>query len=168
MPMSLVQNITVGVGGTTAVEFTNIPATGKDLMLLVASRAENINGRLTFNNNSANYAWRDLWGNGSTVSSGSSSGTFIQILALHEPRDFNGTNNTVGIVSNATVYISNYAVAANKMIGYQAVTEINANESYQVTGGGKWSNTAAISSLKIESNSGNILELASISLYIIS
>lgn len=167
--MTLVSTVTVGSGGAASIEFTGIAGTGKDLLLLVSSRADNFNGKLTFNGNTSSYSYRNLYGSGSAATSGNDSGaSALTILALHEPKDFNGVNNTVGIVSNGSIYISNYAGSANKSVSVDTVIEFNGTESYQTLLAGLWANSAAITSVKIESNSGNILQHSSVSLYIIS
>lgn len=169
MAMQLFQTTTVGAAGVAAVDFTNIPNTGKDLLILVSSRADNFNGKLTFNNSSSNYAYREAYGTGnSTFTNNSSGGGFINILALHEPKDFNGSNNTVGIVSNARIYIPNYAQTVNKTVSAETVIEIMAQESYQNVLGARWTDTSAITSVKIETTSGSILQYSTFSLYIIS
>lgn len=169
MAMTLVQTITLG-SDAAAIEFTSIPQTGKDLMLLINSRAANLNGKITFNSDtSAVYNYRNLFGDGQSTYTGSGTNElYLQSLAIHEPRDFNGTNNTVGIFSNGQLYISNYTGSQNKSVSLDSVIEINANESYQALVGGRWSQTSAITSITIQTTSGNVLATSSISLYIIS
>lgn len=170
MAMTLVSTVQVPSGGAASIEFTGIAGTGKDLLVLVSSRADNFNGKVTFNSNTSSiYTLRNLYGSGSSVASttDTNNSSFV-VLALHEPKDFNGVNNTVGIVSNGQIYVANYAGSTNKSVSIDTVIEFNGTESYQNLVAGTFASSAAISSLKIQSNSGNILEHSTASLYIIS
>lgn len=169
MSMNLIQTVTLS-SATAAIDFTGIPQTASDLLILVSSRAENFNGKVTFNNSSAlQYSYRNLVGDsGGRVASTGTDESFLIVTSLHEPRDFNGTNNTVGIVSSGSIYISNYTGSQNKSIGIDTVMEHNSNSSYQTILAGRWSNSSAITSVKIETTSGNLLPLTSISLYTIT
>ncbi len=170
MTMTLVSTVTVGSGGATSIEFTNIAQTGKDLLILLSSRAENLNGKITLNaDTSSIYTRKDFYANGSSVTSSQAinSSSFL-VLGLHEPKDFNGTNNTVSMFSNARIYLPNYSGSVNKFLSIDTLIESPQTESYQTMLAGIYASTTAISSLKIESNSGNILQYSTASLYIIS
>jgi len=171
MAMTKVSEVTVGSGGAASIEFTGIAGTGKDLLVLVSSRADNFNGKITFNSNTSSiYSRRNLYGAGSggVGSQETTNGASLVVPALHEPKNFNGTDNTIGIASNGQIYVANYAGSTNKSISVDTVMEANDTESYQSITAATFASAAAITSLKIESNTGNLLEYSSASLYIIS
>lgn len=169
MTMNLFQTTTLTTSAAS-IEFTNIPQTATDLMILVSSRADNFNGKITFNGStSAQYSYRELLGDGSgRTGSAGTDDSFLQVTTLHEPKDFNGTNNTTDIASNSRIYIFNYTGSQNKSINIEPVMEFNGSSSYHSLYAGRWSNSAAITSMKIETTSGNLLALSTISLYTIT
>ena len=73
MAMTLVSTTTVPSGGAASIEFTNIPQTGKDL-LLVCSLRQTTGSELIveYNNFAGSYVTRTLGGDGTTVYSSSS------------------------------------------------------------------------------------------------
>jgi hypothetical protein len=167
MAMELVSTITVGSGGAASIEFTSIPATGKDLLLVMSLKADTAafrNYRLHINGDtsSTNYSQRRLLGDGSSVSSSSESSQDRIIFLVP------GTNVTSNTFGNTQIYISNYAVSAAKSLSFDNVTENNATLSYQQLQAALWNNTAAITSLSISDSSVNTLQYSTASLYIIS
>jgi hypothetical protein len=63
------------------------------------------------------------------------------------------------------VYIPNYAGSAYKSISIDAVDENNASSAYSVLTAGLWSNTAAITSLRLTDNNGGYLQYTTAYLY---
>jgi hypothetical protein len=170
MAMTLVSTVTVGSGGAANIEWTGIPATGKDLLVLVSMKITKASGNpdaleVRFNGDTAaNYDTRWMEGSGSSVVSattGATSRIYIERGAM--PSWY--TANTFG---NAAVYVANYTASTAKSVSGDAVTENNATASYQTIAAGSWSGTAAISTLRIFSGSSTITEFSSASLYIIS
>jgi hypothetical protein len=170
MSISLVSTVTVGTNSPTVIQFSNIPQTGKDLLVLVSGRASNFNANITFNGSTSSYAYRDLRGSGSSASSGNGSAMsnlFVQFM--YEPRDFNGTNNTVNHFSNSQMIISNYTSSVAKSISADTTMEFNSTESYLAAVAGSWSGTSAITSIELAvSGAGTFNENSTASLYIIS
>ena len=85
---NLIQTVTVGAGGTAAINFTSIPQTYTDLIVYVSGRYDNAvsfnAGALRFNNDSGNnYSYRVLRGNGSSVDSFSGTTSY---RIWHKPR----------------------------------------------------------------------------------
>lgn len=156
--MQLVGTVTVGSGGPSTIEFTNIPQSGKDLLLLVSSRDNNQRFYVGLNGGAyTTFSFRRLLGDGSSVSSGSS--TTITVMSTSNGH----TGNTFG---NAAIMITNYTSNNNKSISVDAVTENNATLAYQMIGAGTSNATAAVTSVAV---GDTIFEVgSSASLYIIS
>lgn len=170
MAMTLVSTVVVGTNNPTSIEWTNIPQTGKDLLVLVSARATNFNANITFNNSATGYGYRDLFGDGSLPSTGYGSAmSYLFVTSMYEPKDFNGTNNTINYFGNSSMYIPNYAGSQAKLIGLETAMEFNSAECYTALVHGSWSGTSAIDSIQLKvSASGTFTQYSSASLYIIS
>ena len=143
---------------TTAasVTFTAIPSTYTDLVLRISARTNanvsNDNFRITFNSDSgSNYSITRITGNGSTaVSNRLSNQTSGRAGAI------DGNTATSSTFGSVEIYIPNYLVSANKPYSSTAASEQNATAA-QIDGiAGLWRNTAAITSISIESNNLNV------------
>ena len=151
---TLISSVTVGSGGAANIEFTSIPATYTDLLVKLSGRssrsaADAEEFSLTFNNNTSSYSEVWLRGTGSTVSSSKFSGSSIGQLGQPAAA---ATANTFG---NWEFYIPNYAGSNNKSISLDGVTESNsttAGKALAYLHAGLWSNSAAITSIKISAN----------------
>jgi hypothetical protein len=160
MAMTLVSTVTVGSGGAASIEFTGIPATGKDLLILVSIRGNAGNQyRVQFNGDTGNnYPYKLLYGNGASVFNDQGS---------NGPYDFiNDSSTTSNTFSSSSIYVANYAGSTNKSMSLDSVTENNATTAYQAIQAASWSNTNAITSVKL--NSVSALQHSTASLYIIS
>jgi hypothetical protein len=158
--------VTVGLLGASNIEFTGIPATYTDLMILVSSRTANVSlvdGLIvTPNSATSGFSWRRLAGDGASAFSGS--GTSALEVAL-----INGANNTASTFANSAVYIPNYAGSNNKSFSTDSVGETNGSSVYMGFYATLWSNTAAITSLKLTTGSGtNFVQYSTATLYGIS
>ena len=163
MAMTLVSTITAS---TTVLEmtFNNVPQTGKDLLLVVSHRHPDngITGLfLRFNANTSNYSYRELIGNGSTVSSVNASAQD----SIRFGYAAGGTSATTNTFGNSAVYIANYTVSAAKSVSSDSVFENNATRADQNITAGLWNNTAAITSVTINTA---MVANSTASLYIIS
>jgi len=160
---------TVGSGGTTEIEFTNIPQTYTDLLVYLSIRTEDTgayNGatKMTFNNNSnAVYSFRRLLGNGSAASSSSgSSQTFIRV-SNNAPT----TSDTASTFSNSMLYIPNYTGTTAKSTSEDNVSESNTTTAYAQLVAGLWNpaTQAAITSIKFTRETLNISQYSTATLY---
>ena len=155
--------VTVGSGGAANIEFTSIPATYTDLVLKVSTRSDLANAfsasSLSFNGNTANYSWRELFGVGN--SQGSNSGTDTS----KGSGQVTGASATSSTFANTEIYIPNYASANNKSFSVDGVTENNATSAAAVLYAYLWSNTAAITSITLTANTGNFVQYSTASLY---
>jgi len=154
--------VTVGSGGAANMEFTSIPATYTDLCLLVSTRsstAEDSFG-LQFNNDTgSNYPYRNVQGDGTNAQS--FSGTTTKIYRGRQPES-GYTANTFG---NSQFYIPNYAGSNNKSVSLDTVNENNATTARASLSAALWSNTSAITSIKIVPDSGNFVQYSTATLY---
>lgn len=160
-----IASTTVGSGGTTTIEFTSIPQTYTDLIIKVSARMDRAVTRQSlnvwFNNSTGSWVGRRFAAyDTSSLLSDTASTTYYQI-----PQG-TGTNATASTFSNSEFYIPNYTGSTNKSIISDSVTENNSTTSWIVDLGiGFWSNTSAITSIKIDGNGFNFLQYSTATLY---
>lgn len=138
--MKLIQAITVGAGGVTSITLSSIPNTYDDLLLFY--NGANTAG-ITFNNDTGtNYSQQTLRGSGASVSATSNSGVaFLQIGLQADASD----------MVNSRVYMPEYKGSAAKTTSVDTIGARNVTSTvFQATIAGRWSNTAAINSIKID------------------
>jgi hypothetical protein len=165
--MTLIQAVTVGSGGAANIEFTSIPGTYTDLLLKLSVRSDRANATdnfsvVRFNEDSgANYSIRRLRGNGSAASSSTTS----LVTQLSIDATIPGANATVSTFASTEIYIPNYASSNNKSIQFNSVGEDNVTQAFQFLTAGLWSNSSAISSIKLFSNNANYSQYSTAYLY---
>jgi len=161
----LISSVTVGSGGAANIEFTSIPATYTDLVILSSLRTTDSGSfdaiKMTFNNASANRSTTRLYG------LGNSTGTSINTYMMGSQASTAGnTSNTFG---NGFCYISNYGSSNLKSVSSDQVTENNATTAITELDNGVWSDTSAITSIQLVSeNSANLVQYSTAYLYGIS
>jgi hypothetical protein len=143
------QTITVGSGGAGAVNFTSIPQTFTDLIVMssardVLSSAGTAGMRVRFNGDSGtNYSTTVVYnGAGTAASSRASSDTVGQI----------GEIDNAGNVAYASsvAYIPNYTGSNYKSWTVEGTGEINSSALYgNALKAGLWRSTSAINSITI-------------------
>lgn len=165
---TLISSAVVGPGGISNIQFNSIPQNFDDLSLYLNLKT-NTSGRLTdnptlrFNGDTtiANYAGFMLRGNGSSVSSGSTSG----YPGLYMAEISSATTNP-GYYTPITVYIPNYISGTRKAVSFHSAHELPASLAYMQLGSGLYITSSAISSISIINNQGgNFLEGSSAYLY---
>jgi hypothetical protein len=161
--MTLIATSTVGAGGAASIDFTSIPATYTDLLVVFSARTNRAslsfdNVLVKFNGLSANFTERSLYGTGdSGAFSASGSGGLMY---------FDGAGATANTFGNGQFYIPNYAGSTNKSYSGDSVTETNAAQTYMSIVAGLWSQTAAITSISLSSNNAaTIQQYSTASLY---
>lgn len=150
----LLETIALTQSASTVV-FDNIPQTGYSDLKIVASTRGAQSGiaeanRIRFNGDTTNtnYTGKRLLGSGSAVSSDQTT-TIV-------PGFFNNlSSSTANTFSNSEVYIPDYLSSNSKSYSVDTVTENNATEAYMAFVAGRWSGTAAISSITFVPESGN-------------
>jgi len=160
---TLIQTIPVTGATATSIEFSSIPQTYTDLIVMVSGRANDsalyASTKITFNSNATGYSGRYMQGDGAT----SSGQSFAQIVGF-DP----AATATASIFSNATIYIPSYAGSTNKTYTVDCVSENNASSggTYQVISAGYWGNTAAITTVTLAMIfGGSYVQYSSASLY---
>lgn len=167
MSLTLIQTVTVGSGGAASIDFTSIPATFTDLVIVTSLRGSGTDAQdsyIQFNGDTgSNYSFRRLYGSGSgSGQSDSVSGAATAGRVSRVP----GTSYTSNTFSNDTIYIPNYKAATAKSISVDTVEENNATLSYQMIYATLWSGTTAINSIKLQVLGGsNFAQYSSASLY---
>jgi hypothetical protein len=142
----LISSITVGATAVASVEFTSIPATYTDLVVVLSGRSDTTRASdggyavMSFNGSTANMTSRYLYNyNGSLAS-----GTGTNILGWNVPSDY--TANTFG---NSSWYITNYASSNYKSVSVDTLSENNSSNILSGFTSALWSSTSAITSIKI-------------------
>jgi hypothetical protein len=149
--MTLIETKTVGSGGAANIDFTSIPATYTDLYLVMSIRnndsTRNVGWvNIQFNNSTSNRSWRDVYGNGSNVFS--SSDTTMRIGSAQ------GDLATADTFGSASLYIPNYLSANFKSSSGDGVAERNNTTTNAGLDANLWSDTAAITSIKLVPGDG--------------
>lgn len=153
---------TVGSGGAANIEFTSIPGEYTDLIVKLSVRItrSGLAGymNVTFNSNTSSYTNKYLYGDGANAASGTNAGSYFG--------DATGDTATASTFSNIEVYISNYSGSNYKSYSVDSVTENNATTSYPTIAAGLWSNTSAITSIKLAPfDSTNFKQYSTATLY---
>ena len=165
---TLISSVTVGSGGAATMGFTSIPSTYTDLVLKISARntdsANNRQIRLQLNSSSsAQYSYRNLYGDGGGAASSTESSITSQFVALQP-----AATSTASTFGNTEIYFPNYAGSTNKSSSVDGVTENNGSEAYTNLVANLWANTSAISAIELQTNSGNFAQYSTAYLYGIS
>jgi len=153
-----IASVTVGAGGAANINFTSIPSTYTDLIIMCSLRSERTTGgtdniRLEINGSAANRTFRSIGGSGAAAYSETDTTNFIGYL----PQDDGTTGWTSNTFTNTSIYIPNYAGSNNKSLSVDTTTENNATTSYADLVASLWSQTNAITSLTLKTGSGSDL-----------
>lgn len=160
--MELISSATVGAGGATNIDFTSIPGTYTDLVLLISARSGSAGDTLWMRlNNDSSTACNDRWvnGDGANVTSGQSTGNSFVRLGIIT------SNDTASTFNNFQVYMPNYAGSANKTFQTDAVSENNGTTAQQRISSGLWPVTSAITRITISNNGSSISQHSTAYLY---
>ena len=156
-----IASVAVGVGGAASIDFSSIPATYTDLLLIASTRTNNTNRtqQLFLNNDTtqANYAYRTLDGNGSAASSGNSANAYMF--------QSNISTDTASTFGSGQFYIPNYAGSTAKSFSVDSVAETNASASMAEMLAGKWSGTAVINQITLTPFAGSWVQYSTAVLY---
>ena len=152
--------VTVGSGGAASIDFSSIPASYTDLLLVLSGRgtvsATYSQISLKLNNSTSSFTNRELYADGSSV--GSYTGT-------NGLGYMDGANATANTFSNMQIYIPNYAGSTNKSYSVDNVYENNATFAEMGLYAGLWSNTAAINQVTVYTITGNFAQYSTATLY---
>jgi len=148
--MTLISSVTVGSGGAANITFSSIPATYTDLIVKICVRSARSGASadsILFSLNGSNSGTdRILYGNGSAAGSATDAS---QMYSGTSP----ASTATASTFGNVEIYIPNYAGSTNKSYSVDSVDENNATFAQAQMLAGFWSNTSAITSIKLEPGS---------------
>jgi hypothetical protein len=149
-----IASVTVGSGGASTIDFTSIPSTYTDLLLVSSVRtsraAYHESLTMSFNGLTTNRTNRRIYGDGSGV--GSTSDT---IMYGGQAAGATATASTFG---NSATYISNYASSNNKSSSNDAVSENNATNALAMLNANLWSSSAAITQITLTPENGGTIQ----------
>ncbi len=160
-----IQTITVGSGGSSTIQFTNIPQNYNDLKIVASVRNTGTESSgysdaiLQFNGTTTNYSEKMLYGIGSSPASASQSSTGIKWFFG------NSSITTASTFSNSEAYISNYTSSNTKSISIDTVVENSTTVKILAINSGLWANSSAITSIAIVPSSGNWVQHSTVTLY---
>lgn len=171
MSMTKIAEITVGAGGSTVINLTNIPQIYTDLILTRSMRSDGTAGpamsaNITFNNSTTGYSERLIYSNTTgTISTGSRSGSFLDWVGMTPA---SGTGTTASTFGVSGAYITNYTGTSVKNIVSDSTQESNTTNGaywnfYSVAA--SWSGSEPVTSITLTSTSGNFVQGSSIALY---
>lgn len=145
-------NSVILTGSQSSIDFTVIPSTFTDLKVVYSARtnrsATSDHILMQLNGSTTSLTGKRLTGNGSAAQSYSTTSG-----AAGEATGDTATANTFG---NAEIYIPNYAGSTNKSWSSDGVAETNAASVGMDLDAGLWSNTAAITSIKLIPEVGSL------------
>ena len=164
MKKTLIERIEVGSGGAASITFSAIPADYTDLYLVLSVRTNNtiahVDGKITFNANTSNYSRLNLYGTGSGVFTTSAANQ----MAFFDTSS--AGSRTANTFANVQIYIPNYASSNYKSYSSDGGEENNAAAAIMGIWAGLWSDTSAITEIKLEDyNGGSWVQYSSASLY---
>jgi len=147
---------------TAAIDFTSIPATYTDLLVLVSARsvrAQTQDGmNIKFNASTTSFTGTYLAAIGSA---GPQSGTLTTGAG-----SIPAANATSSTFSNHSIYIPNYASSNNKSYSIDSVRENNSSTVFELDLiAGLWSNSAAITSIGFFNDNANFEQYTNAYLY---
>lgn len=158
-----IASVNVGLLGAATIDFTSIPNTYTDLVILLSARSVTANQddlRIRFNSDTGtNYPFKTLFGTGSGAGSGGGTLSFAYMGVT------NSSISTANTFSSNAAYIPNYAGSTNKSVSVDAVNENNATDATALLVSSLWSNTAAITTITISGASGNLAQYSTATLY---
>ena len=158
-----ISSVTVGSGGASNIEFTSIPNSYTDLVILHSLRGESagpLGVKINFNGSTTSMSGRSIETNGVNIGSD----TLTQMYSGAAP----GSTQTANTFSNGTIYIPNYAGTNNKPSSADTVSESNsasASQAYLHFNANLWSNTNAITTVTLALTTGNIAQHSIATLY---
>ena len=156
--MKLIAKVEVGSGGAANIDFTSIPGTHDDILVVLSQRnssagnAQQYTVNMSINGVTTNRSWRRLGAyNGNQTYSDSGTSSLVAISP--------GSGATANTFGSTAIYFPNYAGSTNKSFSVDDVTENNSSVNNSISPlAGLWSSTAAITQLTFSPGSGNFVQ----------
>lgn len=162
-----IQTVVVGSGGQSTVSFTSIPSTYKHLQIRSMSKTNttatsNTGWILRFNSDTgANYAWHQIYANGSVTNPQSATST-DKIYVAYIAANVSSTNMFGGTILDVLDYAS-----TTKAKTIKALSGTDRNGSGLINlDGGAWFSTSAVTRIDLTDwEGGNFMEYSHFALY---
>lgn len=152
---TLITTSTAGAGGIASFDFTSIPSTYQDLIIVFSARSDRAAGvdvaKITFNASGSSYNDKQLLGFG--TGAGYTEANATSYIVCYGA---NGDTSTASTFGNTSIYIPNYAGSTNKPVGIDQSFETNATGAWVGIAAAAWANTSAISRVTIAPLNGTI------------
>jgi len=134
---------TVGSGGASSIDFTSIPQTYTDLVMLTSLRntSTDADAIITFNTSGGTYTGRRLLGLGS--------GSPISDTQSQAAIRLNVSGQTASTFASGSMYITNYTSSNAKSLSTDSVSENNAVDAVAMFSANSWSGTDAITKITL-------------------
>lgn len=165
--MTKLQTVSVGVGGTSSIDFTNIPQTFTDLVICLSIRDDGTGTSgasyidLQLNNSTGTYTVSRLLGAGSaSVSNNAQTSNFMSIGYMGNSR-----TSMTSAFTNAEIYIPNYSGFNEKTVSCNYSMPDSSTGAYSGFGAGRWNQPQPITSIKIKADGQNITQHSTAILY---
>lgn len=159
--MSFISSITVGAGGSSALDFTSVPSTYTDLCIKFSTRSTVNSGTYTAYNVSFNgggdLTSKYVFGTGTSVGSG----TEATYITGWSPT----SANTASVFGTSELYITDYASSYIKSIQLDGGGENNASGTLNFFVSGRWASTSVINRVTITDLSGSFVQHSTAYLY---
>lgn len=160
--MELITTTTVGAGGASSIDFTSIPGTYTDLVLMLTARSNTIRASsggfatVRVNGSSSTYARKILLGDGSSAASAGDANATVLV---------NASDTTASTFNNASIYFPNYASSSSKTWYVDSANENNGTTADIQLMAASWSGTSAITQITLTMGAGNFAQYSTVSLY---
>lgn len=160
--MDIIQTQTLTETGTSTISFVGIPADFNDLIIKISARSNTSNQRTNLflrpNGETTSQLDRRILGyNSSNKTSATSSAITMSV---------NGATSTSNSFSNTEVYITNYKASVRKSFIAKSAPINDESTSYLIMETfGRWTSSAAISSVDLVLAAGNFMTGTTVSLY---
>jgi hypothetical protein len=149
-----------GTGSSNIITFSSIPSTYKHLQLRWIARSVGSNGsfQTQFNSDTgSNYSYHEIYGDGSSAGAAAAA----PLGWIYTGQYFNSTNMFAAGITDILDYTN-----TNKYKTIKSLTGRDQNGSGVLYfSSGSWRNTAAITSITLTGNGGNIDAYSSFALY---
>ena len=159
--MTKLATVTVGSGGSSSIDFTNIPQTYTDLVIKYSGRNDSNNGTLLvkYNNDgvASNYLYIQVYGDGSAVNNDTQADLFFGVVTR--------STFTASTFSSGEIYIPNYTSSNYKSVTTDSVSENNSTSVITSMWAGIWKNTAPISRITLSLYTGAFVQHSTATLY---
>lgn len=160
MPMTLVSTFTASATNSGLITFSNIPQTGKDLLVLGSTRTNNAGNTsyVEIQLNEYGDGARILTGDSTTTSSGAAGYILIGYTSA--------SSSTSNYFGNFSAYVSNYTFSGTKLVSSESVSGNSGAARVDFSAG--YNNTNPVTSLTVRVESDLFVTGSTVSLYIIS